>query len=285
MQTHWQSDKDRLLRPAAEAGAASPPQVAAIYLNRILLWLFLVWFLVECWLLRTPDSGRWHLGVFLGLAVATTLVSLSRRVPLQSVTVASLLILAISGTVQAVGTRTGIPFGLFTYTDAAGARLFNLLPWTIPLLWLLVILNCRGVARLILRPWRKVRVYGFWVMGIACLLAALFGLGLEPFAARVNRYWIWQTPAKSLTWYGAPWVTFFGWAMTALLILAFATPWLINKRPGRRRPPDYHPLTVWLSLNLYFIVGLALHQLWPAVWMILVVCATVTTAALRNARW
>jgi uncharacterized membrane protein len=123
------------------------------------------------------------------------------------------------------------------------------------------------------------------VMGITCLLAALFGLGLEPFATRLNHYWLWQTAENSRTWYGAPWVNFLGRAVTALLILAFATPWLINKRPGRRRPPDYHPLVVWLSLNLYFLAAAAMHQLWLAVWLLSGVCMTVTIAALRNARW
>jgi uncharacterized membrane protein len=285
VQTHWQPDQDQRLRPNPQSRAALRSPIVSAYLPGTCLALFIIWLLPECWWSRAPDSGQWHTGIFLGLAAATTLVSLSRRVPLQSVIVAALLILAISGIVLAVGVRTGVPFGLFTYTNTAGAQLFDTLPWTMPLLWLVMILNCRGVARLILKPWRKLRVYGFWMMGITSLLAALFGLGLEPFATCVNRYWIWETPANSPGWYRAPWVSFFGRAMTALLILAFATPWLINKRPGGRRPPDYHPLIIWLSLNLYLIAGLAWQQLWPAVWLVSGIGVVVVITALRHARW
>lgn len=227
----------------------------------------------------------WHSGLFLGLAAVMTLVSLLRSLPAQNVAVVTGFIVVISGIVQTVGAMSGIPFGPFVFTDAAGARLFDVLPWTMPLVWVAVVLNCRGVARLILRPWRKVRTYGFRVIGLTCLLVAFFDLGLEPFAARVNHFWVWQTAGRTLNWFGAPWVNFFSWALTALLILAFTTPWLINKKPGGKRPPDYHPLLIWLAMNLFITAILAGHQLWLAAGLVLVVSAVVTSLAWRNSRW
>jgi uncharacterized membrane protein len=111
-----------------------------------------------------------------------------------------------------------------------------------------------------------------------------FDLGLEPFATRANRFWVWQPTNFSSTWFGAPWINCFGWLVAALLILAFATPWLINKRPVQH-PPDYHPLGVWLLLNLFFAVQLLLHALWPAAVLVLLESAVVTTLALSYARW
>jgi hypothetical protein len=64
-------------------------------------------------------------------------------------------------------------------------------------------------------------------------------------------------------------VNFIGWAVTTLLILAFVTPFLLNKRPVKN-PPDYHPLVVWLVLSLLLLTGAAVHHLW---------LATVTIAA------
>jgi len=66
------------------------------------------------------------------------------------------------------------------------------------------ILNSRGVARLILRPWRKTRRYGFWLIGLTAALALVFDLGLEPFATRVKSYWLWSPTKLGLSWYGAP---------------------------------------------------------------------------------
>jgi hypothetical protein len=57
-------------------------------------------------------------------------------------------------------------------------------------------------------------------------------------------------------------VNFLGWAVTSLLILAFVTPALINKKPVRQ-PLDYHPLMMWLLLNLLLLTGASTRRFWP----------------------
>ena len=267
---------------------AKPASIAQV-LHLPLLWLFLLLWLAVVGLmfalsLPLPESWRWVGGLFLALATATTLVALARRLPAQNVVLAAVLIGFIASVVQAVGATTGIPFGAFIYTNNFGPLLFDTLPCLIPLIWIVAIINSRGVARLILRPWRKTKSYGFRVIGLACLLTMLLDFGLEPFAAKLNRFWIWQTPKTVLAWYTAPWTNFFGWATTALLILAFATPWFINKKSAGQ-PPDYHPLMVWLSLILLFAAGTAGHQLWWAAGFSLLAGLIVTIFALRGARW
>jgi len=88
------------------------------------------------------------------------------------------------------------------------------------------------VGRLILRPWRKVKNYGFWLIGLTALLAVAFDLALEPFAWHVKHFWLWQPTRLSVTWQGTTLLNFIGWAFVSLLILAFATPSLIRKQPG-----------------------------------------------------
>jgi len=185
--------------------------------------------------------------------------------------------------IAVVAQKTRVPFGPRAYTDALGGKIFGV-PWPMPFVWLAVIVNVRGVARLILRPWRKTTYYGFWVIGLAGVLAVLFDTGLEPFASRAKHYWFWEMSANVLSWYSAPWVNFLGWFVTVLGILGFTTPWLINKQPVKQ-PTDYHPLVLWLLLNLYFATGNALQQLWFAVAFGLVANVLVTAYAVRGARW
>jgi hypothetical protein len=164
------------------------------------------------------------------------------------------------------------------------ALLFPPLPWAVPVIWLLAIFTCRGVGRLILRPWRKTRNYGFWLMGITTSLVLLFVLGLEPFATEVKRYWYWEPTHALVYWYRAPWVDFIGWAATTLVILGFATPSLINKKPVKH-PPEWWPLVVWVLLNGLFVAGAASHNLWLAVGVVGTGAAVVAIFAVKGARW
>jgi len=86
------------------------------------------------------------------LAVASTLVSLAGQLPAQNVALAAAIVGIMGGAIHVLGAFTGIPFGPITYAPQSGLRLLGTAPWFMPLLWIIIILNARGVARLILRP-------------------------------------------------------------------------------------------------------------------------------------
>ena len=230
-------------------------------------------------------DSTWTAALFLLLAFAATALALARTLPGQNVLAASVFIALIASVAEIINIKTSIPFGARTYTDELGWRIFGILPWAMPLVWVVAILNSRGVARLILRPWRKTRSYGFWVIGFTCLFTVIFDFNLEPCASAANSWWIWRMPASVPAWQTAPWVNFLGWAVVTLLILAFTTPWLINKQRARSSPPDYHPLGLWLLLNLLPGIGDAAHHLWLPAILCATLAAIVTIFALRGARW
>jgi len=238
-----------------------------------------------CWPANLPGKPGWPDAVLLALATAGTIAALARHLPLQNVLVAAFFIGVAGGAVDWLDLKTGIPFGTFTPGQNTGLKLFNVLPWTLPLVWIVAILNSRGVARLILRPWRKTRAYGFWLIGVTTALTVLFDLAFDPFASRVRQYWFWGPTKFPLTWQGAPLVNFFGWLVVTLLILTFVTPMLINKHPVHRRPPDFHPLGVWLGGILLFGAGSVTLKLWPAVTLDAIAGVAVAVFAVRGARW
>jgi len=271
--------KDIPLQPMPFSGWA--PKV-----HRVLFALFLIqWVLVwaRLWLPCPPFGGtRWPDGLLVVLTAATLLASLTCHLPGQNVMLGSLMIAFIAGAVETLGALTAIPFGPFVYSDAVGQQLYYPLPWVVPMLWIVALLSSRGVARLILRPWRNTTNYGYRLIGLATLLVVLMDFGFEPFATQVKRLWKWTPTRLRLDWYTAPCVNFLGWGVTALLILAFITPALINKKPMKQSLPDYHPLAVWLLLNLLFETGAAVNQLWPAVLAISASTITVTVLAVRG---
>lgn len=234
---------------------------------------------------RQPEKPEWPNALLISLATASTVVALLRRLPTQNVLWAALIIAVIGGAAHAVSELTDMPFGPFVFGPEAGPKLFKTLPWVVPLLWVFAILNSRGVARLILRPWRKTKTYGFWVIGFTTTLMMLFDFALDPFASRVNHYWLWTPTKFPVTWQGAPPVNFLSWAVLSLLILAFVTPLLINKRPRGKSSPDYHPLGLWLGALLLFAVAAALKGLWPAVAVDTGIGVFTAVFAIRGGWW
>ena len=236
------------------------------------------------WTLNLPGKPNWPGAVLLVLAAASTIAALARQLPLQNVLFASVIIGLVGGAVTWLDLKTGIPFGPVTYGEA-GPRLFKQLPWAVPLIWIVTILNSRGVGRLILRPWRKTKTYGFRLIGLTIALTALFEFAFEPYATRVKQYWLWQPTKFPLTWQGTPLVNYFSWAVVTLLILAFVTPVLINKHPHHKSSPDLHPLCVCVGAMLLFAAGAATRGLWAAVLVDVAIGMAITIFAIRGAKW
>src|SRR5258706_8164047 len=237
-------------RPAV---ALESPVEAGKKLNRQLLWItsalalasLLIVLLETLTAFQMPGKPSWPEAVLVCLTTFATLAALTRHLPAQNVLLAAAIVAVIGGAAHLLAVVYAVPFGPLHFTDEFGPRLFDKLGWAMPLIWIVAVLNSRGVARLILRPWRKIRAYGFWLIAITAVLAVLFDAACEPFATRVNHYWFWLPTKLPFTWYGAPVSNFAGWLLISVLILAFAAPALIkkNQRPKKSRP-DYHPLIV-----------------------------------------
>ncbi len=234
--------------------------------------------------MRLPLAG-WLLPLLLLAATLSTLSALSRQLPLQNVLLAAFVTALIGSGAHLVSALSGIPLGPLMFGPEAGWKLFGRLPWILPLLWIVAVLNSRGVARLVLRPWRKIRAYGFWLMGLTALFTLIFDSALEPFATRLKHYWIWTPGGFSLNPQVGPVSNSAGWFLVTLLILAFVTPALINKQLSKRSGPDFHPLAVWLGAVFLFGVTAAAHGCWQAAAWDGVFCALIATFALRGAKW
>ena len=219
------------------------------------------------------------------LAAAATLAALWRRLPLQNVLLAAAVIALIGGGLSGLGARTGLPFGPFVYATGSGCLIFKTLPWVMPLVWVAIVLNSRGVARLMLRPWRKNKSYGYRVIGLTAVLVLLFDVALEPFAFRVKHLWLWLPTALPLEWQGAPVINFLAWGFIAALLLLFVTPALIVKKPRSKSSPELHPLCLWLGGLALCATGCAVAGMWAAVILDAVIASGSAIFAIRGATW
>lgn len=224
-------------------------------------------------------------GLIIALAAVASVTALARQLPVESVAFAAFVAALIGGAAHGLSERTGIPFGPLTFGETAGPKLFNTVPWTVPLLWVVAIFNSRGVVRLVLRPWRKVKNYGLWLLGLTAVLAMAFDAALEPFAAHAKHLWLWLPTKIAVTWHGASPLGLLGWLAVSLIILAFVMPYLIRKQPGNPSTPDFAPLALWLGAVVYFAIGSAQVGLWSAVVVDAVLAAVVTVFSIRGAKW
>ena len=252
--------------------------------------LALISFLLVVWpmITQSPLLGKpgWPEALLVLTTGIATLASLARVLPGEKVLLAGVVIGLLGGLAHGLGATTAFPFGPFVFSEAAGPRFFNVLAWPLPLIWMIAILNSRGVARLILRPWRKLKSYGFWLISLTALLVVLFALAFEPFATHINHYWLWLPTKFPFTWYGAPLVNFLGWLLTALLILAFTTPALTQKTAhAKNRLVDFHPLVIWLLALTLFGIGAFQNQLRLAAALCVLTGITTAVVAVRGARW
>ncbi|PNY81635.1 carotenoid biosynthesis protein [Deinococcus koreensis] len=95
--------------------------------------------------------------------------------------------------VEVLGSRTGVPFGQYTYAGAPAPTLLGV-PLIVPLGWFALTLTASCLSGG--RPW------------LAGLLMMLWDVGLEPLMT-AQGYWTWSDPLG--LWAGAPLQNFLGW--------------------------------------------------------------------------
>ena len=205
--------------------------------------------------------GWWPEALLLLLATVATLAWLARELPVQNAAFALALLVLMEGALNGFNAETGLPFGREAYLSTDGLVLAGGLPWGLALLWAVMLLNARGVARWFLQPWRANPNYGLGVLGLTTLLALSLGFALEPFAVRVAHFWRWDSAGFFSTWFSIPGQAVLGRGLATLGIMALVTPVLMNKKPVDL-PPVRAPLALWASLLLLFLTGAGVNRLW-----------------------
>ncbi|MBM3824283.1 MAG: carotenoid biosynthesis protein [Verrucomicrobia bacterium] len=222
--------------------------------------------------------------VFWILASACTVTGLHRRLPLQQALGAAAWVGGLAWLVELASLRFSIPFGPRAFLGSLGASPPNTVPAVIPCVWIVMVLNARGVARLILRPWRKTTYYGFWVLGLASVLVGLFAVAMEPFASLTKRYWATGGTRVPTSVLGIDGLVFLSRSVVAACLLGFATPWLIHKQPVKQSP-DLHPWILWVLIHGLLILDSLRHELWTLAVLAGGMLGFVSLCALRGAYW
>lgn len=159
-------------------------------------------------------TGRTGRAVSISVAVVLQ-VALVAAVLLRSwgprAALASAIVVPLLGwTAEFIGSRTGVPFGRYEYTDVLQPQIQRV-PVLIPLAWLMMMPPAWAVAQLLLPEaawWLQAVVAGYAFMA--------WDVYLDPQLSRWN-FWEWERPGR---YEGIPLVNFLGWFLVATVISA-----------------------------------------------------------------
>lgn len=145
-----------------------------------------------------------------------------------------------------IGTATGLPFGRYFYTNRLQPQIGHV-PLLVPIAWFMLLPAC----------WRLAEMIGGnrWQRAITAASSMVaWDLLLDP--QMVNwRFWVWEN-VPNVSWFGIPFLNFFGWFLVSLLMT------LILRPPSLKQTG----LTLWLvfavtwfleTFGLLFFWGLA----------------------------
>lgn len=131
--------------------------------------------------------------------------------------------------VEYVGSHTGFPFGVYTYTARLQPQL-GAVPLLIPLAWLMMLPPAWAVAELIQRRFQPHRLGWSRRLSFVVLSALAFtawDLYLDPQKVAWG-FWYWADPHG---YFGIPWVNFAGWILASAAITFIVNPRALPYRP------------------------------------------------------
>jgi len=218
-----------------------------------------------------------------GLTIATVLVTsaaaLSHAAVVHGTRTAAAVLLAAGGTslvLEAVGVRTGYPFGSYDYSGTLGPELLGV-PLIVPLAWTMLAYPLLLAARVTCadRP--------ALVVPATALALAGWDLYLDPQMVDAG-HWGWDHPDPHLPGMdGIPLTNLAGWLLGGLLVAAVLHR-VVPRTPTDRLDPGPALVLGWTWLGSALALAVWLGRPGAALWGLLVMAPVVAPALLRTLR-
>ncbi|NWF68867.1 MAG: carotenoid biosynthesis protein [Chloroflexi bacterium] len=160
------------------------------------------------------------------LLVSATCVIIAQAWGWRRALLSAVIVALLGWSIEFVGSKTGFPFGRYSYTSALQPQLLGV-PLLIPLAWLMMMPPAWAVAQCLIgsleTPPRRAAF-----VGLSALAFTAWDLYLDP--QMVNwGFWVWHEPG-ALHYFGIPLVNYMGWILAALLMTAAVRPPRLPRR-------------------------------------------------------
>lgn len=128
---------------------------------------------------------------------------------------------------ELLGTYTGLPFGVYYYTQALGYKILDLVPYNIPTSWFYMLVACFAICARLLPAKDDATSRWWWALNCGLLLTA-WDVVMDPAMVK-TAHWLWNVPDLSgaPAWqrfigepifYGMPITNWLGWLLTGIVV-------------------------------------------------------------------
>ncbi len=131
----------------------------------------------------------------------------------------TLLIAILTWLAEAVGSKTGFPFGAYSYTDVLQPQLFGV-PLLVPLAWFMMLPPSWAIAQLIVGKHDSSQSNRLQFAAVSALAMTAWDLFLDPQMVNWN-FWVWEQPNG---YFGIPFSNYLGWLLVSFLVTAIVNP-------------------------------------------------------------
>ena len=180
------------------------------------------------------------LGAVAGLAFLASCIGVART----GIVFAVAFVLSLSS--ELAGTSTGLPFGVYGYTDQLGYKIAGLVPFNIPTSWFYMLVASLAICGRFL-PGTDDEVSKWWWSLVAGLVLTAWDVSMDPAMVKTT-HWLWNVPNLSQSspfvqfigtpfFFGMPLTNWLGWLLTgivvarAMLVLVPPSVWVQRVAP------------------------------------------------------
>jgi len=173
---------------------------------------------------------------------------------------------------ELAGTATGLPFGVYGYTDQLGYKIAGLVPFNIPTSWFYMLVASLAICGRFLPATDDSRSRWWWAF-VGGLVLTAWDVSMDPAMVK-TAHWLWRVPDLSDAsafsrfigtpfFFGMPLTNWLGWVLTSVLVaramLALVPPstWVRVISPSRL-PMALYAVNGVLPIAICFAQDMAL---------------------------
>ncbi len=178
---------------------------------------------------------------------------------------------AVSLGAELLGTSSGLPFGVYSYTSLLGYKILDLVPFNIPTSWFYMLYASIAICGRLLPAKDDGVSRWYWAL-MAGLVLTAWDVSMDPAMVK-TQHWIWDIPDLSSAsafsqfigremFYGMPLTNWLGWLLTGIIVARLMLAIVPPSTWARQVSPSRFPLLLY-AVNGLLPIAICFRQDMP----------------------